>query len=427
MWLFPCLSLSTRHAKLHLNPIHQFFFTAAMIFFLISCFSFILLSKSFSSNFKNRPTVISEWRLLLPSPWFWGTLSGFIASFSQKGSGFGNQVVTMVIPLKKIVSFGSRVENVEEEEKVSLLDLPELILESILERLSPSGLCSMAGVCTSLKERCGSDHFWEKHMKQKWSRVIGDAAYREWQCYFASEMVPGSLDQTKPTKFSRFLNSVWPFSWINPEVKSIGSNTRSFVHGGSIMAWYLSLESGKLWFPAQVYNRENGHVGFMLSCYDAKVSYNSQTDTFQARYSPHGQHTREENIPWERLRAPQVDTLPHVVHISDCLHDLKPGDHIEIQWRRNKQFPFGWWYGVVGHLESCHGNEKNCLCYHSDDVALEFNQYTPGSRWRQTMINRRDHREVGDEADGFYGGVRKLYKEEDISIWKRLWPKQVLE
>lgn len=43
------------------------------------------------------------------------------------------------------------------------------------------------------------------------------------------------------------------------------------------------------------------------------------------------------------------------------------------------------------------------------------------------MINRRDHREVGDEADGFYGGVRKLYKEEDISIWKRLWPKQVLE
>lgn len=63
----------------------------------------------------------------------------------------------------------------------------------------------------------------------------------------------------------------------------------------------------------------------------------------------------------------------------------------------------------------------------TDTVTLEFSQYTPGSRWRQVTINRKDHREEGDEADGFYGGIRKLYNEEEIARWKRLWPTQVLE
>ena len=49
----------------------------------------------------------------------------------------------------------------------------------------------------------------------------------------------------------------------------------------------------------------------------------------------------EHGIQWERLRAPPVDIPPHDLHISDCLNDLHPGDHIEIQWRRNKEFPYG--------------------------------------------------------------------------------------
>ncbi|OMP07446.1 hypothetical protein COLO4_07337 [Corchorus olitorius] len=179
------------------------------------------------------------------------------------------------------------------------------------------------------------------------------------------------------------------------------------------MSWYLALETGRFWFPAQVYNRENGHVGFMLSCYDAELSYDPRTDTFQARYPPHGRRAVaiENNVPWERLRAPPVDTSPHDLHISDCLNELHPG----------------WWYGVVGHLESCDGNENYCRCHNSDTVVLEFNQYTPGSRWRRTTINRKDHREEGNEADGFYGGIRKLSSEDEISTWKRLWPAEILE
>lgn len=81
----------------------------------------------------------------------------------------------------------------------------------------------------------------------------------------------------------------------------------------------------------------------MLSCYDAELSYDSRTDAFTARYPPHGRRTMvvEEGVPWERLRASPVETSAHELHLSDCLADLRPGDHVEIQWRRNKEFPYG--------------------------------------------------------------------------------------
>ena len=63
----------------------------------------------------------------------------------------------------------------------------------------------------------------------------------------------------------------------------------------------------------------------------------------------------------------------------------------------------------------------------TDTVVLEFKQYGPGSRWREVVIDRRDHLEVGNEADGFYAGIRKLYNDTEISFWKSLWPTQPLE
>ena len=32
----------------------------------------------------------------------------------------------------------------------------------------------------------------------------------------------------------------------------------------------------------------------------------------------------------------------------------------------------GWWYGVVGHLESCDGNETYCRCHNSGKWIWEF-------------------------------------------------------
>ncbi|KAL2895861.1 hypothetical protein RDABS01_000859 [Bienertia sinuspersici] len=216
--------------------------------------------------------------------------------------------------------------------------------------------------------------------------------------------------------------SFWPLSLLISRPKS---GDRSEVKGclppDSIMGWYLSLESGDFRFPAQ-----NGHDGFVLSCYDAELNYNSKSDTFHARYMVHGRQTVEENISWSRIRAPPVDKAPYDLHLSDCLDDLNPGDHFEIQWRRNSDYAYGWWYGVVGHLDSCTRNGDHCICHDNDMVILEFNQYAPDSRWRRMTINRKFHREEGNKGDGFYGGVRKIHSQEEIATWKSLWPTKVL-
>ncbi|CAL9762533.1 unnamed protein product [Musa acuminata subsp. burmannicoides] len=327
--------------------------------------------------------------------------------------------------------FVHRVENVEESEEMSVLDLPELTLECILGKLSPTGLSNMAAVCSSLRERCRSDHLWEKHMKEKWGRLMGHAARREWKQYLSSTKDSSPADITSSNRSKKWigvLSCVWPISWLKSRIDG-SYKPKSPSPDDSVVSWYQSLESGKFWFPSQIYNREHGHVGFMLSCYDAEVRYDSHTDTFHARYPPHGRRAIviEEGVQWDRLRAPPISTPAHELHISDCLSDLRPGDHIEIQWRRNKEFPYGWWYGVIGHLESCDGSEHFCHCHLSDTVVLEFNQYTPGSRWRRALINRKDHREEGSETDGFYGGIRKLQSKDEISKWRQLWPTDILE
>ncbi|XP_027174983.1 F-box protein At2g26850-like [Coffea eugenioides] len=398
-----------------------------MLLFLISCFSVILVSKSFFRPF-------GTWKRdmrMQASPWFLGEVSRFLISWSARSKAARGFLHFLTSSLKK--NGNGKAENVMVEglegEEYTLLDLPDLALECILERLSPFQLCSMAAVCRSLSERCSSDHLWEKHMKQKWGRLVGNAAYQQWQCYIASRN-RAKLQESKRGKgllgyFSIFSDKMWN---NRSRENEIVTEQRNSLPVDSVKAWYLAIETGKLRFPAQVYNRENGQVGFMLSCYDAELSYDSSTDTFIARYSAPGRRpTIEDNIEWNRIRAPAVDVPAHVLHVSDCLHDLKPGDHIEVQWRRNRDFPYGWWYGVVGHLESCTGQESHCQCHLNDSVVLEFKQYAPSSRWRQTIVNRRDHREVGNGADGFYGGIRKLCNENEISTWKSLWPTSTLE
>ncbi|RAL45903.1 hypothetical protein DM860_006057 [Cuscuta australis] len=388
-----------------------------MLLFLITSFTFItIFYKSLCFQFKAVPaTWAAEFRLL--SLCFWDGFHFSLPALTPPG--------TPPPPLP-------RIKPPEEEQgtALSVLDLPDLVLECILEKLPPEGLRVLGSVCRSLRERCTSDRLWGRHLEQKWGRVIGPAAHRAWQCHISSSSSSSSrfFNQGHHKGFLGYLSRFLPISGI------LGYRWRRRSHlqpveCSSVMSWYLALESGKFWFPAQVYNRENGHVGFMMSCYDAEISYDPKTDTFQARYPPHGRMAVavESGVAWERIRAPPIDTSPHHLHISDCLNDLSPGDHIEIQWRRNKKFPYGWWYGIVGHLETCDGIPSFCRCNESDSVALDFNQYSAGSRWRRTTVSRKEHREEGNEADGFYGGINKLCTADDISAWKKLWPSQVLE
>lgn len=221
-----------------------------MLYFLLSCVSFILLSKSFTQK--------------LYQLWKEGSLN-LLSNGRFKKSSISTRVShvflqlpcsTTLLPLKKLNLCSKTEINVEEKDRVSLLDLPELVLECILERLSPSGLCNMASVCTSLRNRCRSDYLWEKHLKHKWGRVIGDAANREWLRHVSSRNYRLNLSNGgKQIGLFWSLLNVWPF-WCtrNEEI----SKERQFFSSsiGSFMAWYFSLESGKFWFPAQVYNRE---------------------------------------------------------------------------------------------------------------------------------------------------------------------------
>ncbi|KAI4330549.1 hypothetical protein MLD38_028828 [Melastoma candidum] len=314
------------------------------------------------------------------------------------------------------------------EPELSLLDLPGLALECVLEKLPPAGLCSMSAACSSLRAMCRSDRLWEKHVQQKWGGVIGEAARAEWERWVVEK---SNRRRTCGLPRRKALwdvsSSLLGFSWIREKSRNeVEGKGWDLLPQGSVMSLYLSLESGQFWFPAQVYNRENGHLGFMLSCYDAHICYDSPTDTFRARYSSQGgRQTVEDGIPWNRIRSPPVSTHPYELHVSDCLNDLKPGDRIEIQWRKSKEFPYGWWYGVVGHLESCSGSEDCCHCVYSDSVTLEFNHYPDDSRWRRKVVNRRKHPEEGDQVTGFYGGIWKLERTEEITKWKSLWPSRV--
>ncbi|XP_020587540.1 F-box protein At2g32560-like [Phalaenopsis equestris] len=388
-----------------------------LFFFLISAFSFFLLL-SRSLPLQPLPSWANEGRLL-----------SFL--FAQEFHLLYVNSIKYFFKSMAAKKHASRIESIADSTEISVLDLPELALECILEKLSPAGLCNMAGVCRSLRQRCRSDYLWERQMREKWGRVIGKAAERSWIKYLnvrneSSVATEASIGKTK--RLFGSLTRLWLLSLLKLRLDGSGKH-RSSLPDDSIMSWYLSLETGKFWFPAQIYNREHGHVGFMLSCYDAELSYDSTTDAFRARYPPHGRRTivTEEGVEWDRIRATPTDNNPHDLHLSDCLHDLHPGDHIEIQWRRNKEFPYGWWYGVVGHLERCDGYEHFCRCHSSETIILEFNQYTPGSRWRQTTVNRKDHREEGNETDGFYGGIRKLYSKVEISTWRQLWPTDILE
>ncbi|TVU34728.1 hypothetical protein EJB05_16576, partial [Eragrostis curvula] len=344
-------------------------------------------------------------------------------------------------------------EEMETAAGLPLLDLPELALDRVLEELSPASLAAMACVCAALRDRCSADALWKRHLRRKWGRVLGAAARKEWEAELAAagdagrrEAAAARAGRRRPSWVDS-LACAWPFSWIGclwglrcdaatasstaavaaePVVPAAAPPPAAAAD--TVAAWYRALECGEFCFPAQVYNREDGHVGFVLSCYDAHLRYDRRTDTFTARYPPHGRKPakEEDGVHWSRVRAPPVSTTPHDLHASDCLEDLRPGDHFEIQWRKNKDFPYGWWYGVVGHQESCNANEHLCRCHQDDMIVLEFQHYAPGSRWRQTIVSRKDHREKGDETDGFYGGIRKLQSKDEISTWRRFWPVDVL-
>lgn len=315
-----------------------------------------------------------------------------------------------------------QVQSVEDEPPLSLLDLPDLVQESIFRRLSPESLCRLSQTCRNLRMKCRSDEIWEPLFHQRWGKIIGPTAFTAWERMTKGENAEILNRSYMPSCFWMLpLACIWSFSGHNDK-KLLEEPSERFA------SMYSDLESGKLWFPAQVYNRQQGHVGFLLSCYDAELNYVRDSDTFCARYSPYYPRViMEDEIPWARIRKPPVETSPSEFHNPDVAEEFRPGDHIEVQWKRCQYFPYGWWYGIVGHAANCTKDDQDCKCHLDEVLWLEFKQYIRGSRWRKVPIKRKRSREDSSQLDGFYGGIRKLYSEDEISTWLQLWPKQSLQ
>ncbi|BAT96282.1 hypothetical protein VIGAN_08319700 [Vigna angularis var. angularis] len=264
--------------------------------------------------------------------------------------------------------------------------------------------------------KCQSDEFWENHIKQKWGRVIGDAVYKEWKRHvaIAKDGVLLKNQHTNQTASMGSFSGVWPNLFLASYLEDFKvlnvQKSNNFM-----MSLYFSLENGSFWFPAQVYK------GLMI--HNVLVSYDSQSNTFQARYQNGGWRCLGKNIEWDMVRAPSVDTPPYVVHLSHCLDTLKPEDHIEIQWRPNTQSPYDWWYAVIGHLDSC--NKNCCQCEYNDTLIVEFRQYPEISNMRRIKLCRKTNEEEGHRIGGYYGGIRKLQNHNEIETWKKLFPLQI--
>lgn len=147
---------------------------------------------------------------------------------------------------------------------ISLLDLPESTLDFILKRLSPTELFIMSEVCTYLRDRCQSDHLWEEHIKNKWDRVVGHVVNKEWQWHIAATQEGSLLNQR--TYHNGSLGSftgTWPNLYLGSYLEDCrllnGQRSNKFM-----MTLYFALESGRFWFPAQIYKVKPGNILLQL-------------------------------------------------------------------------------------------------------------------------------------------------------------------
>ncbi|KAI4351270.1 hypothetical protein L6164_005646 [Bauhinia variegata] len=233
----------------------------------------------------------------------------------------------MARPLPKNSSL--RLEK-HEQHKLCLLGLPESTLECILERLSPVDLSNVAEVCTSLRHRSRSDALWENHIKWRWDVVLGDAAYREWECHVTRIKGENRMLQQKENGLFGSITGVWPCIYLGSYLE-ISKQLISLVQSNcSKMALYVSLQRGRFWFPAQVYK---------VVSIASKFGFKSSSSSIPSPTG--GWELIQENIQCVMLRISPVDTSPLAFHMSNCLNDLKPGDDIEIQMRRRTEKPYG--------------------------------------------------------------------------------------
>lgn len=143
------------------------------------------------------------------------------------------------------------MEKIERRAKISLLNLPNSTLNDILKLLSPMELIKMSSVCTYLRDTCRSDHLWETHIKQKWGKMVGDVAFKEWQWHITTTLLNQQNIINQNGSLGSF-SGTWPVLCLGSYLQDCMQLKSSFLNK-FMMSLYFSLENGKFWFPAQFY------------------------------------------------------------------------------------------------------------------------------------------------------------------------------
>lgn len=136
---------------------------------------------------------------------------------------------------------------------------------------------------------------------------------------------------------------------------------------------YKGFLFGLVCLNLQVFNREiKRNLEFAMSCYTAKVTYRRELDRdsdnsggtsratgggsycYHATYDNDGRGIVCESIEHRQIREVPRDIASLPSTASLLVHadvsggrNFQVGEGVEIQWRRQQNHPFGWWYGVV--------------------------------------------------------------------------------
>jgi len=235
----------------------------------------------------------------------------------------------------------------------SLLDLPTEMNMLVLSHLYPAQALSMICTCKLLKEMASSHALWCQFFKKK---------------------------------FPTFYN----MQEEQQDWKEL----------------YKKIYLGEATCKIQVYNREE-KTGYFMSCFTGDARYDRTADLFTVTYPS----LHVERVPHHKLRAVPKEIRnvdPGAIYIPNET-SFVVGDGVELQWKRNFDAPFGWWYGVIERII-----EK--------DLVIVFRHFRESSVWYRIILRKglTGAKEISDNAaGGWLGNVRKVTDTEK-KIWDSL-------
>lgn len=183
------------------------------------------------------------------------------------------------------------------------------------------------------------------------------------------------------------------------------------------------------------------HKAFALCAQPAWVRWDAKVACYMAKYVS-AQPTEPERILVEeawRLRFCPVEVrgelrpgkmptqaeqtgdstriLPYPYRVLTSVDDnLRVGSGVEVQFKMQKDSPFGWWYG---RLDSLHESEETGQRLFSATIA--FDQFPEDSCWSQMNVEFGDGRLRSNDLGGFVGGIRPCTEQEQ-KTWESLFP-----